>query len=124
MGMFDYIVCQFPLPEDENTDDVELQTKDTPAQGMRTYLIGVDGTLRELSSGQCVPYTGVLRFYGSNWGMIRGGIVISTSDHKPPTQWDYQATFVNDRCVQITGGKTIEESELAKEIRRVRRRAT
>jgi len=44
MGMFDYMRCQYPLPV-EGAQELEYQTKDTPAQWLDQYEIRVDGTL-------------------------------------------------------------------------------
>ncbi|MFN0178969.1 MAG: hypothetical protein ACKVZ0_09220 [Gemmatimonadales bacterium] len=42
--MFDYLRCRYPLP-DGFTDDLEYQTKDTPAQCLEHYSITEDGRL-------------------------------------------------------------------------------
>ena len=44
MGLFDYIRCERELPA-PNAQDLEYQTKDTPAQFMERYTIRADGTL-------------------------------------------------------------------------------
>ena len=41
MGMYDRILCRWPLPEGQ---DVVYQTKDTPARFLDTYEIRADGT--------------------------------------------------------------------------------
>lgn len=53
MGMFDYIKCEYPLPELpsqviaawEGAEKVAFQSKDTPEQSMTFYKIDVDGHL-------------------------------------------------------------------------------
>lgn len=47
MGMFDYLQCKYPLPN-AGDNDLEYQTKDTPAQFLDRYEIRVDGSLRHL----------------------------------------------------------------------------
>jgi hypothetical protein len=44
MGMFDYIKCNYPLPV-KGANELEYQTKDTPAQFLDRYTIGKDGSL-------------------------------------------------------------------------------
>jgi hypothetical protein len=44
MGMFDNIICQYPLPL-EGANDLDYQTKDTPSQLMDLYEIREDGSL-------------------------------------------------------------------------------
>lgn len=44
MGMFDQIVCKYPLPI-VWANELEYQTKDTPSQFMDNYEIREDGTL-------------------------------------------------------------------------------
>jgi len=44
MGMFDDIKCKYPLPV-AGANDLDFQTKDTPAQWMDKYEIREDGTL-------------------------------------------------------------------------------
>ncbi len=47
MGMFDYLKCKYPLP-DASDNDLEYQTKDTPAQFLDNYEIRADGSLWHL----------------------------------------------------------------------------
>lgn len=44
MGMFDDIICKYPLPI-EGANDLRYQTKDTPDQYLRLFKIEKDGTL-------------------------------------------------------------------------------
>lgn len=44
MGLFDEIICKYPLPGNPPADLV-WQTNDTPAQYLDTYVIETDGTL-------------------------------------------------------------------------------
>jgi hypothetical protein len=88
MGMFDYLKCTYPLP-DAGDNDLEYQTKDTPAQFLDNYEIRADGSLWHLDYDiedrsdpsaeglarlvgrlsrvnerwEPVPFTGEIRFY-------------------------------------------------------------
>ena len=44
MGVFDYLICKYPLPVD-GAGGAEFQTKDTPAQWLDHYEIREDGSL-------------------------------------------------------------------------------
>lgn len=44
MGMFDYLTCKYPLPA-AGANDLQFQTKDTPAMWMDSYEIDADGLL-------------------------------------------------------------------------------
>lgn len=51
MGMFDYLRCDYPLPDDppewvkRDNEKFSFQTKDTPRQWMERYIITSDGKL-------------------------------------------------------------------------------
>lgn len=45
MGMFDNIVCHYPLPDGFDAASLEWQTKDTDAQWLDTYTITAEGRL-------------------------------------------------------------------------------
>ena len=44
MGMFDYVKCEYPLPDPE-AQDLLFQTKDTDAMFLETYKITKEGQL-------------------------------------------------------------------------------
>jgi len=44
MGMFDYVTCRYPLPP-EFPEDLDWQSKDTPAPSLDHYEIREDGSL-------------------------------------------------------------------------------
>lgn len=80
MGMFDYLKCEYPLPV-EGANDLEYQTKDTPAQYMDIYTIRADGTLwyRPFSDQPqewepAPDFTGEIRF-GTTTGARRTGSI-------------------------------------------------
>lgn len=88
MGMFDYLKCKYPLPG-VGDNDLQYQTKDTPAQMIDHYEIRADGSLWHLNYDiedrsdpnaqgiarlfgilgrvnerwEPVPFTGEIRFY-------------------------------------------------------------
>lgn len=67
MGMFDYVRCQYPLPV-AGANDLEYQTKDTPAQDLDHYEIHADGSLwhqvsYEPERWEFEPYSDTLEFY-------------------------------------------------------------
>lgn len=72
MGMYDEIICHYPLPGDTPdyiTPDHRFQTKDTPEQYLKVYTIAEDGQFIGEDD-----YTGVIEFYTSNsigcWGPV------------------------------------------------------
>ena len=50
MGMYDYLACKYPLPH-ASDNDLEYQTKDTPAQFLDHYEIRADGSLWHMDYG-------------------------------------------------------------------------
>ena len=69
MGMFDYIDCEYPLPETPSPcpKGTRFQTKDTPGQYLYLYTITEDGRLlwhpKEGEPEFC-RFSGELEFYG------------------------------------------------------------
>jgi len=45
MGMFDWIRCEYPLPDEPNGASLRFQTKDTPNQMLDEYRIDANGEL-------------------------------------------------------------------------------
>ena len=45
MGMFDYLICKYPLPIDKDLKNEIFQTEHTPIQCLDLYEIREDGTL-------------------------------------------------------------------------------
>lgn len=113
MGMFDYVICNYPLPDGEDGDGIEFQTKDTDSQQLDYYNISDDGTLwfKEYG-GEWKPeqYTGEINFYSSNMRGFSPKGCITDDALTPVTSWDYTATFDKGKVVKITGGKTIDET--------------
>ena len=121
MGMFDYLRCDYSLPDSACAQTLQFQTKDTPAQGMDQYELRYNGTLWHHErrwrvttqrwipvAWQRVDYTGLLNFYEYD------------DQHTPKVWWEYEAMFVRNRCVTITGGGTNEGSDLEQALWKVR----
>jgi hypothetical protein len=121
MGMFDWLVCEYPLPDGLDTTDRMFQTQDTPHQAMERYVLRADGTLlyapvyavlvegapwrRVAEVPAVVLFDGPLTFYTGNivatapWG-------VATEDDIPPWWAEYTGLFAQGHLLQLTGGKT------------------
>jgi hypothetical protein len=115
MGMFDYIVCEYPLPDGADPSKFEFQSKDLDC-ALDTYTISKDGklihdqnfdaspneeamdtTTKKLTE---IPYHGYLRFYGGNIsGLGPQGYI--TKNNEPPISREYRAKFTDGRVVNI-----------------------
>lgn len=76
MGMFDEIVCDMPLPGTVPKwiePGHRFQTKDTPEQYLRVYVIGEDGTFSD------PEFTGDIVFYTSNFAGSWGPCTYTTN---------------------------------------------
>ena len=93
MGMFDIVKCEMPLPGKNPCPRVDkFQTRDfkeVPC-GNR-YLILPDGTL--LCEGKYKNFSGEVTFYDADW---------NAPNHRCSAWWEYEATFVNGKCVKLT----------------------
>ena len=92
MGMFDYVVCERPLPD--GFTDAFLQSKTFPDPYLHRYTITRDGRLlrRAFYTHEITDthFNGVLNFYGGN--------------HRADGTWDgheYNATFTDGQLVSI-----------------------
>lgn len=102
MGMFDDIVCEYPLPA--GAPRTGYQTKDTPAQMLDTYTITADGRLLDEGGVAQEDFHGDLEFYYSNVsGSGPNGYI--TGDNKPYEAWNFVARFTNGRVTHLTGGR-------------------
>jgi|SRR3990167_1338368 len=104
MGMFDYIECEYPLPDGFIAESSnQFQTKDTPDQMLNTYVITEDGRLTK-KDGTPVVYDGLIEFYASNISAT-GPHGYMTSDDSPAYQADYRALFDGGKLLWIRGAK-------------------
>lgn len=108
MGMFDYVRCEYPLPDGGN--NMVFQTKDTFEQYLGTYVITEDGRLVN-PDGDDEEFHGDLNFYASNWAgycpLPKGSAhrtAMMTGDDAPFRGYDYTARFTDGRITKITGG--------------------
>lgn len=99
MGMFDYIVCNYPLPNYplDAATAVEFQTKDTDEQLCSTYTISAAGYLYLADKLQ--DYTGSIHFYASN--MVASGPGCYTRDGEDHFWLSYTALFVHGQLTHI-----------------------
>ncbi len=129
MGLFDYIIPEYPLPNGHDPKGEEYQTKDTPAQMLDTYRLTREGRLehelydtedrsdpnakgfarfaglatRVPKGWEEVPFHGDLTFYTSNVSGISNAGVI-TSDDQPPVTREYVALFKDGQLIDLRGG--------------------
>lgn len=92
MGMFDHIICDFPLPNLPSfvQSGHLYQSKDLDCT-LATYTIREDGRL--LKGGKELDYTGVLCFYTSN--IVGSGAAIYTRNGEDAHSIEFEAIFVN-----------------------------
>lgn len=67
MGLYDDLRCEYPLPA-KGANDLEYQTKDTPAQFCELYVIDKDGQLLheiyDVEDQSAPAAEGILKFAG------------------------------------------------------------
>lgn len=129
MGMFDHIICEYPLPDGFDLPDAEFQTKDLD-NTLATYTITADGKLvhhfaeyEETPESELpvpeMPFIGCLRvkagsekmvekdfhgdiyFYGSNISGSGCGAYV-TEDDKPVWSREYRARFTDGKLTKLT----------------------
>lgn len=95
MGMFDYIVCDYPLPDCPAfvKKGHQFQTKDTDPQWLETHTIAEDGSF------SIDGYTGTVEFYTSN--IVGSGPGIYTRNGEDAESVTYLAAFDNGRVKTI-----------------------
>lgn len=101
MGMFDYVRCEYALPEGAPTTG--YQTKDTDAQYLETYVIAEDGRLFD-KDGEPVAFHGALNFYASNVSGTCGYGYI-TGDNRRAEHWDFTALYDHGALLKLEGGR-------------------
>jgi len=115
MGLFDEIVCEYPLPDGwVPPKGTVFQTKDTDDQYLVRFTLCEDGKLRR-ENGDVLEHHGALEFGTSNWsGAAPWGVM--TSDDEPLWRAEYVALYDHGALLKIEGKR-----ELDTECRWVRR---
>lgn len=112
MGMFDNLMCKYPLPTDIDLKNEMFQTKDTPAQFLDTYEIREDGTLwhenHDIEDHSDPNAKGIIKFIGNmtrvnyRWEPVKnflGEIRFYTDYNK---NWiEFSSYFVDGQLNQI-----------------------
>lgn len=103
MGLFDEIVCEYPLPDGwVPPPGTVFQTKDTEDQYLTRFTLDPKGKIRR-ADGAALDHHGVLCFYTSNWsGSAPWGVM--TSDDAPLWHAEYTALFDHGTMLKIEGG--------------------
>jgi hypothetical protein len=132
MGLFDYVTCEYDLPDGFDATGVQFQTKDTDAQYMETYRIDGNGRLwhqavryedrsdptaekgspasvlgcqTPVPTGwELVEHHGTLDFYTSNI-CASWGPFCATDDDSPPWSANYVALYDHGILLKIEGYK-------------------
>jgi hypothetical protein len=107
MGMYDNIICNFPL-EGEDSKLSGWQTKDLQCL-LETFTITEDGRLLN-SEGKEDLYTGFIDFYTSNWAAYAHGVSF-TATGEDLRSVEYRAEFKNGTLLDLK--KTRDESKPA-----------
>lgn len=107
MGLFDEIVCEYPLPDGWIPPaGTVFQTKDTDDQYLVRFTLCEDGKLRR-ANGEVLDHHGAVEFYTSNvsgsapWGFL-------TEDDKRPWFAEYIALFDHGRLLKIEGRRALD----------------
>ena len=135
MSMFDYLICEMPLPDYPDFDKVyTFQTKCTPCQCMTTYKILEDGRLfvkkakhkwienDSLVGGYmqeidvdwvfCDHYTGEIIFYDY---YVHSDYTTDTSDEFDIGCIEYNAVVVDSKVTKLVCTKNVAPVHLSKE---------
>jgi len=104
MGLFDEIVCEYPLPDGWTPPPgTVFQTKDTDDQYLVRFTLGADGKIRR-ANGDVLEHHGALEFYTSNWsGSAPWGVM--TEDDTPLWHAEYVALFDHGTLLKIEGSR-------------------
>jgi hypothetical protein len=142
MGMFDYLICEMPLPDYPDFDKVyTFQTKCTPSQCMTTYKINKDGSLFVKKSEQkwveddslvgghmeetdvkwvvCDNYTGQIVFYDY---YVHADYTTNTSDEFDIGCIEYTAVIIDSKVAKLVCTKNVAPVHLSKEEVKARRK--
>lgn len=142
MGLFDYLICEMPLPDYPDFDKVyTFQTKCTPSQCMTTYKILEDGRLfvkkakhkwiknDSLVGGYmqevdvewvlCDHYTGQIVFYDY---YVHDDYTTNTSDEFDIGCLEYTAVIIDSKVTKLVCTKNVAPVHLSKEELETRRK--
>lgn len=142
MGMFDYLICEMPLPDYPDFDKVyTFQTKCTPCQCMTTYKITEDGSLfvkkakhkwiendslvggymQEIDADWvfCDHYTGEIVFYDY---YVHSDYTTDTSDEFVIGCIEYTAVIIDSKVTKLVCTKNVAPVHLSKEEVEARRK--
>ena len=111
MGVFDYVICEYPLPV-EGANDVRFQTKDTPVQHLDNYKICKDGTLwheaYDIEDQSDPNAEGIDRFLGcmarvnQRWELVHlTGEVSFAGDSSTHLWLEFSAYFVRGYIIRL-----------------------
>lgn len=111
MGMFDYLKCKYPLP-DAGANDLEYQTKDTPAQFLDHYEIRADGSLWHLAydiedksdphAEGFARWAGRISYVNERWEPVPFTGEIRFYHYANETRTEFSAYFVNGMLNLLT----------------------
>lgn len=101
MGMFDYVKCEYPLPDGWKPSGL-FQTKDLEC-ALGTYTITKEGRIGGTNTDYYICYTGVVSIYDSNISASGAGYCL-TDDNQKPWSREYKFTFVDGVVQNVTGG--------------------
>ena len=140
--MFDYLICEMPLPNYPDFDKVyTFQTKCTPCQCMTTYKIRKDGSIYVKKSDQkwveddslvgghmeeidvkwfpCVNYTSQIVFYDY---YVHDDYTTNTSDEFDIGCLEYTAVIIDSKVTKLVCTKNVAPVHLSKEELETRRK--
>lgn len=101
MGMYNEVVCEYPLPDGYDATGIVFQT-DSLGSGGDRFTITRDGYL--LTEYSCVfVMDGEVVFHYTN-GVYGSGGYYATVDDQPLRMWRYVVTFQRGRVLGVTGG--------------------
>lgn len=125
MGMYDYVVCRYPLPGTPPfAATQQYQSKSLDCE-MAEYEIGEDGKLRQSRAGAFetefdsapIPFHGVLAFYHGNWSSVAYGMTF-TSDGEDFQSVTYEAAFVDGAVQGLVETERERKPALSREVER------
>lgn len=113
MGMFDEVLCLYPLPGGAPQQKV-WQTKDFEMPYLEKYTITEDGRLLkhvgqfDSPAEEISDFHGDLNFYGGNYsGSSWRGYL--TDDDKRGEWWSFVARFTSGRLTRLTHTHTVDD---------------